>query len=172
MGLPHTRVISCIGKGYWMFEELWGRYAPVMARELVRVTGCSRNFGVATLQSWPARHFCALFLSNRNLTKMTRRHVPKALLQIGLKLPSLSRQHMDSSPGEWGISQANYFLSYILREEIGGKKYQEMGGKKQPDFVCYAYDGIAVGVPPQNLVDFCPPFLDIFCPLFLLSIYS
>jgi hypothetical protein len=22
-----------IGKGYWMFEELWGRYAPVMARE-------------------------------------------------------------------------------------------------------------------------------------------
>jgi hypothetical protein len=23
-----------IGKGYWMFEELWGRYAPDMAREI------------------------------------------------------------------------------------------------------------------------------------------
>ena len=47
---------------------------------------------------------------------------------------------------------------------MGGKKYPEMGGKKQPKFVCYADERVALGVSPQILVVFCPPFLDFFLP--------
>ena len=155
MGLSHVddirEVWSRIGKGSKMFKdirEVWGRYAPSMA----------------------AKHFCAPFLSNRNLTKMTRWHVPNSLVQIGLKLPSLSRQHMSDSPGKCEKYQANFFLSYILREEMGGKKYPEMGGKKQPKFVCYADDGVAVGVSPQISGYFCPAYLDYFCPAYLFNI--
>lgn len=152
MGLSHVDDIREVWSGFLDVREVWGRYAPVMA----------------------AKPFCAPFLSNRNLTKMTRRHVPNSLVQIGLKLPSLSRKHMSDSPGKCKKCQANFFLSYILREEMGGKKCPEMGGKKQPKFVCYADDGVAVGVSPQILVRNradLSAFLGLFLP-HPLSIYS
>ena len=48
--------------------------------------------------------------------------------------------------------RANYFLSYILREkkqEMGGKKGPEMGGKNQLNFVCYADEATPRGITPK-----------------------
>ena len=87
--------------------EVWGRYAPVTAANLTEELAQKKKLDAI-------------------LTKMTRPHSKNTLLQIGLKVPSLSRQPMSNSPGKCEKSQANYFLSYILRgEEIAHKNIKK-----------------------------------------------
>jgi hypothetical protein len=86
--------------------EVWGRYAPVTAANLIEELAQKKL--------------------DTNLAKMTRPYPKNTLLQIGLKVPSLSRQPMSNSPGKCEKSQANYFLSYILRrEEIAHKNIKK-----------------------------------------------
>ena len=54
---------------------------------------------------------------------------------------------------------------------MGGKKTQEMGGKKQLNFVCYADDATRRGETPKFRV-FCRLFLDIFMGYFFSSQYT
>jgi len=83
---------------WYEFLEVWGRYAPDTAANWSEFLDVPGSLG--SLRSGYCReYFCAPFLSNRNLTKLTRQPSQKALLQIGLKLPSLSKHRMSNWPG-------------------------------------------------------------------------
>lgn len=69
--------------------------------------------------------------------------------------------------------RANYFLSYILREikqEMGGKISQEMGGNFGLIFVCYADEATPRGITPKYWV-FCGLFLEFIVGYFFISHY-
>jgi len=86
--------------------EVWGRCAPVTAANPTEELAQKKLDAI--------------------LTKMTRPYPKNTLLQIGLKVPSLSRQPMSNSPGKCETYQANYFLSYILRvEEIASNNIKK-----------------------------------------------